>query len=219
MPREKYKICLEIRITIISKLIFSMFAFNFMAGLIPGISEKSVFAQSTYIENKRVEQNSPNKQKHTITPRPKPEFNMPMRSINSIGSTSPGKKSESIKSTDAGIIPRYQQPSECMDCGIVDFITPGYAADIIAGGIISGVIASKIFRRESHKYHPADTNLGRGAYPNHHFNGGQANHMMSYDIGITMNDGTQTIIKQQTAPHFHSGDRIKLIDGVLKLNN
>ena len=195
-----------------------MFAFNIMTGIIPGISEKNVFAQSTYVE-----QNSPNKQKHTIIPRPKPESNMPMRTVNSAGSTFSGRNSISIKSTDAGIIPRYQHPSECMDCGIVDFIGPRYAAGIIAGGIISGVIGSKIFRREAHKYPPTDTDMGRGrgrgTYPDHHFNGGRANHMMSYDIGITMDDGTQTIIKQQTAPHFHSGDKVKLIDGVLKLNN
>ncbi len=216
MPQEKDKICLEIRITIVSKLIFSMI----VTGLIPGISEKSVFGQSTYVENKFVEQNSPNRQNHTITPRRKPEFNMPIRTVSRVGSTFPSRNSVSIKSTDAGIIRGYQQPSECMDCGIVDFIGPGYAADIIAGGIIRGVIASKIFRGEAHKDHPTDTNMGRGTYPpDHHFNGGRANHLMNYDIGITMDDGTQTIIKQQTAPHFHSGDKVKLIDGVLKLNN
>jgi len=196
--------------TIVSKLFFSLFAFNIMTGLIPGISEKSVFAQSTYVKNK---------QKHTIIPRPKPEFNIPMRSVNSVSTTFSSSNSVSIKSTDAGIIPRYRQPSECIDCGIVDFVEPGYAADIIAGGIISGVIASKIFRREAHKYPPTNTDMGRGTYPDHRLNGGRANRMMNYDIGITMDDGTQTIIKQQTAPHFHSGDRVKLIDGVLKLNN
>lgn len=148
---------------------------------------------------------------------------MPTRTVNRVGSTFSGRNSVSIKSTDAGIIPRYQQPSDCMDCGIVDFVSPGhgygYAADIISGGIMSGVIASKVFRREAHKYHPTDADMGRGTYPDHHFNGGRANHMMNYDIGITMDDGTQTIIKQQTTPHFHSGDRVKLIDGVLKLND
>jgi hypothetical protein len=218
MPQEKYKIYLKMQIKIVSKLIFSMIVFNIMIGLIPGISEKSVFGQSTYVEKKFVEQNSQNRQNHTITPRRKPELNMPMRTVNRVGSTFPGN-SVSIKSTDAGIIPRYQQPSECMDCGIVDLVGPGYAADIISGGIISGVIASKIFRREAHKYHPTDTGMGRGTYPDNHFNSGRANHMMNYDIGITMDDDTRAIIKQQTTPHFHSGDRVKLIDGVLKLNN
>lgn len=219
MPQEKYKICLEIQISVVSRLILCLTAFNIMTGLIPGISVKNVFAQSTYIGNKPVGQNGPTRQKLTITPKPKPAFNMPTRTVNRVGSTFSGRNSISIKSSDAGITPRYQQPSQCMDCGVIDFVNviePGYAAGVISGGIISGVIGSKIFRRDAHKYHSTDTDMGKNSFPGHHFNGGPANHMMNDDNGITMDGDTQAIIKQQTAPHFHRGDRVKLFDGVLR---
>lgn len=181
-----------------------MILINILTILIPGIPGKSVFAQSTYVENKLVEQDSSTRQKHTITSVPKPDSNIPKRVVDGVDSTFSGRNSISIRSTDAGIMPIYQQPSECMNCGIVDFFEPGYAASIISGGIISGVIGSKIFRRETHKY------------PGRHFNGGLVNY---YDIGIAMDDGTQTIIKQQSAPYFHSGDKLQLNDGVPQLNN
>ncbi len=150
----------------------------------------------------------------SIAPNPahKSEPNMTGRAIDRTGTAFSGRNSVSIKSTDAGKIPRYQQNSGCINCGTVDFINvigQGGNIDLITGGIISGVIRNKVIRHGQDQHYPIDPrisgNMHRGHQPSD-----DATH---YKIGITMDDGTQSIITHQHAPNFHRGDRIKLIDG------
>lgn len=213
MPTEENKINGETQVTGVSSKICQVIVLSIMTGLIPGIAEQRVFSQSTYVENKLAEQNSPNGRKHTITSTP----------TNGTGSALSGRDGVSLKSTDAAIDPRYQQPPVCMNCGVMDFadvFEPGGAAAIIYGGIISGVIGSKILRKEAHRYHPADAPMNKGTFPSiRHFNRGPANHMTNRSLGFTMDDGTRTVIQQPVAPYRYGGDWESLIDGELELNS
>lgn len=189
---------------------YCMLVFSIMTGLIPGISEKRVFSQSTYIENKPAEQNSPSSRKKIITSTPNADAEMPLKDVNRTDSTSSGGNGVSLKSTDAAIDPRYQQPPVCVNCGIVDFtdiVIPGNAAAIISGGIISGIIGSTILRKEAHRHHPVDATMSRDIYPSiRHFSGGPENHIIKHRIGINTNDDNRAIIQQPTAPYYYSGD-------------
>lgn len=144
-------------------------------------------------------------------PAHQPEANMTGRAIDRTGTAFSGRNSVSIKSTDAGRIPRYQQNSGCINCGTVDFINViGQGGiDLITGGIISGAIRNKVIRHGQDQHYPIDPRLGGNMHPGHQHN----NDTTQYNIGVTMDDGTQTVITHQDAPNFHRGDRIELIDG------
>lgn len=152
----------------------------------------------------------------SIAPAPpahRPDLNMPNRAIDRTGTAFSGRRSSvSIKSTDAGIVPRYPQTSACINCGTVDFVNvigQGNNIDLITGGIINGVIRNKVFQYGQNQGYPIDPHMHGNAHQGHH----QGNGTTHYDVGVTMDDGTKTIITQPNTPHFHSGDRIKLIDG------
>lgn len=150
----------------------------------------------------------------SIAPNPahKSEPNMTGKTIDRTGTAFSGRNSVSIKSTDAGRIPRYQQNSGCINCGTVDFINvigQGGGIDLITGGIISGVIRNKVIRHGQNQHYPVDPRISGNMHQDH-----QPTHDAThYKIGVTMDDGTQSVITHQHAPNFHRGDRIKLIDG------
>ena len=148
----------------------------------------------------------------------KPEPNMTGRAIDRTGTAFSGRNSVSIKSTDAGRIPRYQQNSGCINCGTVDFINvigQGGNIDLITGGIISGVIRNKVIRhgqdqdQDQDQHYPIDPRMSGHMHQGHQ----PSDEATHYKIGVTMDDGTQSVITHQHAPNFHRGDRIKLIDG------
>lgn len=196
MTKERKKINSETQVTGVSRQICNVIVFSIMTGLIPGISEQRAFSQSTNVENKLAQQNSSINRKHTITSTPN----------NSNDSRLSGKDGVSLKSTDAAISPAYQQPPVCINCGVMDFadvLEPaGGTAAIIYGGIISGVIGSEILRKETHRYPLTDAPVNKETLPSiRHFNGGQANNIMDHSIGITVDDGTQSVIQPPTAPY------------------
>ncbi len=149
-------------------------------------------------------------------PAQKPEPSMTGRAIDRTGTAFSGRNSVSIKSTDAGRVPRYQQNSGCINCGTVDFINViGQGGiDLITGGIISGVIRNKVFQHSQGQHYPASPQPYGNTHPHHHPNQEQSH----YKIGVTMDDGTQTVITHPTPPNFHRGDRIELIDGEFMLH-
>jgi hypothetical protein len=145
-----------------------------------------------------------------------PDLGRPPRTIHRVGTAiSTPRNSISIKSTDAGTIPRQPPTSSgCINCGIVDFVNKigqGNNLNAIASGIVAGTIAREIIR--PHGTNQPDTT----GMPGDH-GGNMANPGNPYQIGITMSDGRQAIISLPDAASFQQGDRVKLIDGVLVLD-
>lgn len=178
--------------TTIDSFIFTLL----IMGLVATVAATNALAQSS----------------QSIAPNDQANPNMTGRAIDRTGTAFSGRNSVSIKSTDAGIVPRYQQNSGCINCGTVDFINvigQGAQNDFITGAIISGAIRNKIFRHGQDQHYPIDPRMGGNTHPDHQ----QDNASTHYDIGVTMDDGTQTVITHQNAPNFHRGARIKLIDG------
>lgn len=157
------------------------------------------------------------------TPGIKPDPHMPVRTMQRTGTAIVGaRNSVSIKSTDAGIVHRPAAPSaplsplpqsgsNCINCGIIDFINiaQGNAINAMASGIIAGTIARKI---GEHGAHPqSDRTSGRHAYQGQ----GQGQHQQHYHVGVTMQDGSRQVIMVPDITGLHRGDIIQLKDGVL----
>jgi hypothetical protein len=193
------------KLAVVSTSIFSLFAVDI------------AFAQSPNADH----HNQPPSNSQNLTPQSTPEsppdLGRPPRTIHRIGTAiSTPRNSISIKSTDAGIIPRQPPPaSGCINCGIVDFVNKmgqGNNLNAIASGIVAGTVAREVIR-------PQGTNQPdtAGGMPGNH-GGNMANPGNPYQIGITMSDGRQAIIALPDAASFQQGDRVKLIDGILVLD-
>lgn len=171
-----------------------------------------VLAQST-----AAEQNDPQQsQRLTTQPPPEspPDVNRPPRTIHRIGTAiGAPRNSVSIKSTDAGAIPRQPAASGCINCGVINFVNrigQGSGLNAIAGGVVAGTVAREIIRQNSYPPRTHYTGTVGGAHA-----GSTAQPHDQYQVGITMNDGRQAIIALPDAANFHQGDRIRLVDGVL----
>lgn len=172
----------------------------------------------TVAQSTAAEQNHPPLQSQRLTTQPSPEsppdVNRPPRTIHRTGTAiAPPRNSVSIKSTDAGIIPRQPATSGCINCGVINFVNrigqdPGLNA--IAGGVAAGTVAREIIRQNPYPHGTNHPGIGDGVHT-----GSTAQPHDQYQVGITMSDGRQTIIALPDAANFHQGDRIRLVDGVL----
>ncbi len=176
------------------------------------------FAQSPNADHQNQPPSNSQNLTHQPAPESPPDLGRPPRTIHRIGTAiNTPRNSISIKSTDAGIIPRQPPPtSGCINCGIVDFVNKmgqGNNLNAIASGIVAGTVAREIIR-------PHGTNQpdATGHIPGNH-GGNMVNPGHPYQIGVTMSDGRQAIIALPDAANFQQGDRVKLIDGVLVLDH
>ena len=141
-------------------------------------------------------------------------INRPPRVIHRVGTAIPApRNSVSIKSTDAGHIPRQPAVSGCINCGVIDFIqrsTPGNALNAITSGVVAGTIAREVNRQLPYPgiAHP---HYGAGIVTN--ASGGNITN--PYQVGITLHDGSQAIIALPDVSHLQQGDRVQLIDGAI----
>mgnify|MGYP003386101022 CR=1 FL=1 len=185
-------------------------------GILSMFTVDITFAQSPNAEHR----NQPPSNSQNLTPQSAPDsppdLSRPPRTIHRVGTAiSTPRNSISIKSTDAGTIPRQPPTSGCINCGIVDFVNKigqGNNLNAIASGIVAGTIAREIIR--PHGTNQPDTT---GGMPGDH-GSNMANPVNPYQIGVTMSDGRQAIIALPDAANFQQGDRVKLIDGALVLD-
>ncbi len=128
-----------------------------------------------------------------------------------------------IRSIEAGrIIRPYGQPA-CVNCGVINYVYPSGHARSGGGygnamaGIPGGVVAIPLGEDGEGRFiAPIGGILGSTSpYPNQISQGQAGGSVMYYDIGVMLENGTQTVVRQETKPHFNIGERVKLIDGVL----
>lgn len=195
-----------VKLAVVSTSILSMFTVDI------------TFAQSPNADHR----NQPPSNSQNLIPQSAPgsppDLSRPPRTIHRVGTAiSTPRNSISIKSTDAGTIPRQPPTSSgCINCGIVDFVNKigqGNNLNAISSGIVAGTIAREIIR--PHGTNQPDTT---GGMPGDH-GSNMANPVNPYHIGVTMSDGRQAIIALPDAANFQQGDRVKLIDGALVLDH
>lgn len=129
-----------------------------------------------------------------------------------------------IRSIEAGRIVRpYGQPS-CVNCGVISYVYPSSGYSRSGGGygnamagIPGGVVAIPLGENGEGRFiAPIGGILGNApSYSNQMGQGQAGGNVMYYDIGVMLENGTQTVVRQETKPHFNIGEKVKLIDGVL----
>lgn len=128
-----------------------------------------------------------------------------------------------IRSIEAGkIIRPHGQPS-CVNCGVISYVYPsghprsGSGYGNAMAGIPGGGVAIPFGENGEGRFF---TNIGEvlgntSSYPSQSGQGHVGGKVMYYDIGVMLENGTQTVVRQETRPNFNIGERVKLIDGVL----
>lgn len=110
-------------------------------------------------------------------------------------------------------------PTVCRDCGVVEAVDEttkdGEATGLgaVGGAVVGGLLGSLIG-----KGHGNDAAKVLGAV-----GGGYAGHQIEknvrkqthYEVVVRFDDGTTRRMPQATAPSWHRGDRVKLVNGVL----
>jgi len=183
-------------------------------------SANGLFAQST-------DQLPPRPQHLTTQPAPPeipPDLNSrPPRAVQRIGTAiPPPRNTVSIKSTDAGAIPRQSPLSGCINCGVVDFVNKmgqGAGLNAIVSGVVAGTIAREVIGHMPHPqggYHPQSGHLTHPSYPAHPTQPTPPTH--PHQVGITLDDGRQAVIAIPEGANFQQGDRVRWVDGVLVLD-
>ena len=99
----------------------------------------------------------------------------------------------------------------CANCatviGVREVAQEGEAtvAGAIAGGLLGGVLRDQVGHGRGND---AATAAVAGALTGHH--------AKSYEITVRYNDGHAEVIRQSTAPQWRNGDRVQVVNGVLR---
>lgn len=110
----------------------------------------------------------------------------------------------------------------CQSCGIVESVREvsvrgdsnglGAAGGAVVGGLLGNQVGSGHGRQ-------AMTVAGAigGAFAGNQIEK-RARGSMSYETTVHMNDGSSRTIAQSAQPEWHDGDRVKIVDGVVRFN-
>jgi outer membrane lipoprotein SlyB len=113
-------------------------------------------------------------------------------------------------------------PVLCTSCGTVDSIRsiekPGEASGVgmVAGGVLGGLVGHQIGQGRGNT---AATIVGAagGAYAGHQVEK-NVKKVVTYDISVRMDDGTQRTVNYDVEPGFRTGDKVRFVDGRLTRN-
>ena len=119
----------------------------------------------------------------------------------------------------------YIEPAKpvCHDCGVIEMVReiekPGQASGSGAaiGGIAGGVLGNQAGRGNGRTVMTILGAIG-GALAGHEIEK-NTHKAKSYEIGIRFDDGSTQLITQDTPPAWRSGDRVRLVNGVITAYN
>lgn len=117
--------------------------------------------------------------------------------------------------------PRFEPPKPiCNDCGVIESVREvEIKNEAIGSGTAIGGIAGAILGNQAGRGHGRDamTVLGAigGAVAGHEIEKNR-NKTKRYEIAIGLEDGSTRLITQDNPPIWRTGDRIRLVDGVIK---
>lgn len=117
--------------------------------------------------------------------------------------------------------PVYTQPQQqgCPNCGTVvslrEVTQPGQggAGGAVAGGVVGGLLGNAL---GGSKHRTAGTVIGAtgGAVAGYQIQK-HASGSKHWEIAVRMDDGTTHAYTQDQAPHWRSGDRVRVVNGAL----
>jgi len=112
---------------------------------------------------------------------------------------------------------------QCYDCGVIESVRQiekkgeGSGVGAVAGGLLGGVLGHQT---GAGRGKDAMTVLGAigGAVAGHQIEK-NAKKAFNYQIVIRFEDGTSRVITQDTPPIWRSGDKVRLVNGVINPNS
>jgi outer membrane lipoprotein SlyB len=115
--------------------------------------------------------------------------------------------------------PAQAQPQVCANCGTITSLREmdkpgqGGAGGAVAGGVVGGLLGNAI---GGGKHRTAGTVLGAtgGAVAGYQIQK-HATGTKYWEIGVRMDDGSTHAYTQEQAPHWKSGDRVRVVNGAL----
>jgi outer membrane lipoprotein SlyB len=108
----------------------------------------------------------------------------------------------------------------CRDCGVIDAITPidrrgeGTAVGTAGGAIVGGLLGNQVGSGNGRKLATVAGAIG-GAMAGNQIEGNMKS-TRSYDILVRFNDGTSRTFHQSEQPAWRAGDRVRVVNGVVR---
>ena len=108
----------------------------------------------------------------------------------------------------------------CHECGVIESVrevevkNAAVGSGTVIGGIVGGILGNQVGRGNGRS---AMTVLGAvgGAAAGHEIEK-NTNKAKRYEIAIRFEDGSTQLITQDTPPAWRTGDRVRLVHGVIK---
>ncbi len=126
--------------------------------------------------------------------------------------------------------PRYEparraEPAKpsCYDCGVIESVREiekkgqGSGLGAVAGGVAGGVLGHQTGGGRGRDVMTVLGAIG-GAFAGHEVEK-NVKKVKSYEIAIRFDDGSSQLITQDNAPAWRSGDKVKLVNGVITASN
>ena len=144
-------------------------------------------------------------------------------------STAPAKKSTASANTaseqaraQAREQARAQARARCAECGVVESVreidTKGEGSGIgaVGGAVVGGVLGHQIGSGRGQDVATVVGAVG-GAVAGHEIEK-RVKSSKSYEITVRFEDGSSRVIHEASAPSWRTGDRVKVINGVIQSN-
>lgn len=127
-----------------------------------------------------------------------------------------------VPPADSAPAPVVAAPALCNDCGVVEAIhevtQDGKATGVgaVAGAVVGGIIGNQIGSGSSRGLARTIGMIG-GGIAGHQIEKTQRK-SVHYDVVVRMEDGSSRTVSTGTQPEWHTGDRVRITDGVLVAN-
>lgn len=145
----------------------------------------------------------------------------------------PKKAAHADKAITVAKAPEGQQITEtapaakpapiCRDCGVIDNVRAveekgeGTGLGAVAGGVLGGVLGHQVGGGRGKDLATVAGAVG-GAVAGHQVEK-NVRKVTHYEVTVRYDDGTTQVFKQDAAPTWRSGDRVKVVNGVIMAAN
>jgi outer membrane lipoprotein SlyB len=114
--------------------------------------------------------------------------------------------------------PKARIASVCLECGVVQSVhevdTKGAGTGVgaVGGAVAGGVLGHQVGDGNAQKVATVGAVLGNEAEK-------QLRHTKTYEITVRFDDGAIRMMTEPTAPSWHVGDKVKVVNGVIHSNS
>jgi outer membrane lipoprotein SlyB len=111
----------------------------------------------------------------------------------------------------------------CLECGVVQSVhevdTKGAGSGVgaVGGGVVGGVLGHQVGDGDTQKIATVVGAVGGAVLGNEAEK--QVRHTKTYEITVRFDDGAIRMITEPTAPSWHVGDKVKVVNGVIHDNS